>query len=142
VQVSLAKHSASQSTILGQDLQSGNVRAMQRPYTCMCRKIGEIVSNSKRGDLDWIEGRGCLQGGYKEEVCYSQGGEAVAQVAQRGDGCSADAQVRLDGALSTDRAVGVPAHCRQCNQMAFKDPFQLKQFYEAVMDLEWMLWCT
>jgi len=30
--------------------------------------------------------------------------------------------------MSTDGAVGVPVLCRQRDQMAFKDPFQLKQF--------------
>jgi len=30
------------------------------------------------------------------------------------------AKVRLDGALSTDRAVGVPLHCRELDQVAFK----------------------
>jgi len=38
-------------------------------------------------------------------------------------------RVRLDGALSTDAAVGVPAHCRGLEKMAFKGPFQLKPFY-------------
>ena len=49
-------------------------------------------------------------------------GDALAQVAQRGGG---DLQVRLEGALSTDGAVGVPVHCREWDQMAFKGPFQL-----------------
>ena len=31
----------------------------------------------------------------------------------------------LEG-LSADRAVGVPVHCREFDQMAFKGPFQLK----------------
>ena len=34
-------------------------------------------------------------------------------------------KVRLDGALSTDGAVGVPFHCRELDRMAFKGPFQL-----------------
>ena len=33
-------------------------------------------------------------------------------------------KVRLDGALSTDGAVGVPVHCREWDQMDFKGPFQ------------------
>ena len=36
------------------------------------------------------------------------------------------AKVRLDGALSTDGAVGVSVHCREWDQMAFKASFQLK----------------
>ena len=38
-------------------------------------------------------------------------------------------KVRLYGTLSTDAAVGVPAHCRGLEKMAFKGPFQLKPFY-------------
>ena len=34
------------------------------------------------------------------------------------------------GALSTDGAVGVPAHCRGLDQMAFKGPFQLEPFHD------------
>ena len=36
------------------------------------------------------------------------------------------AKVRLDGALSTDGAVGVPVQCRELGQMAFKGLFQLQ----------------
>ena len=39
----------------------------------------------------------------------------------------------LDGALSTDGAVGVPLHCRECNRMAFKCPCQLKRLYDKQM---------
>ena len=58
----------------------------------------------------------------------------MAQVAQRGDGCpiSGDSQGQAGGALSTDGAVGVPVHCREWDQMAFKGPFQLKPFYDSV----------
>ena len=38
----------------------------------------------------------------------------------------------LDGALSTDAAVGVPVLCRELDQVAFKGPFWLKQFYDSV----------
>ena len=41
-------------------------------------------------------------------------------------------RVRLDGALSTDRAVGVPVQCRELEQVAFKGPFQLKPFYDSL----------
>jgi len=52
--------------------------------------------------------------GYKEEVFYRDGGEALAQVAQRCGGCPVpgDTQGQSGRALSTDGAVGVPAHCR------------------------------
>ena len=36
------------------------------------------------------------------------------------------AKVRLDGAVSTDGAVGIPVQCRGVGQMAFQGPFQLK----------------
>ena len=48
------------------------------------------------------------------------------------------AKVRLDGALSTDGAVGVPAHCRQLDLVAFKGPFQLKPFYDSAF-YDWTL---
>lgn len=38
-----------------------------------------------------------------------------------------------DGALSTDGAVGASAHCGQLGPMAFKDPFQLKPFCDALI---------
>ena len=37
--------------------------------------------------------------------------------------------VRLDGALSTDGAVGVSAQCREWDHTAFRGPFQPKPFY-------------
>jgi len=36
-----------------------------------------------------------------------------------------------NGAVSTDGAVGVPAQCREWDQMAFRGPFQLKPFYDS-----------
>jgi len=42
-------------------------------------------------------------------------------------------QPRSGGALSTDGAVGAPVHCRGLDQMAFKDPFQLKCFNDSVI---------
>ena len=41
-------------------------------------------------------------------------------------------QVRLDGALSTDGAVGVSAHCRELDLMICKGLFQLKQFCDSM----------
>jgi len=69
--------------------------------------------------------------GYKEKGCYDNSGEAVAQVARRGGGAPSlqTAKVRLDGAVSTDGAVGVPVHCRGLDWMAFEGCYQLKQFY-------------
>ena len=36
--------------------------------------------------------------------------------------------IRLDRALSTDGALGVPIHCGEWDQMAFNGPFQLRKF--------------
>ena len=41
-------------------------------------------------------------------------------------------KVRLDGLWAPDGAVGVPVHCRGADQMAFKGPFQLKQFCDPM----------
>ena len=48
----------------------------------------------------------------------------VRQAVQRGGGAPSlqTAKVRLHSALSTDGAVGVPDHCREWEQMAFKVP--------------------
>lgn len=42
-------------------------------------------------------------------------------------------KVRVDGALGTDGAVGVPVHCREWDHMALKGPFQLKSFCVSVI---------
>ena len=50
-----------------------------------------------------------------EEGFYTKGGEALAQVAQRGGGCPVpgDAQGQAGrGSEHLDPAVGVPVHCR------------------------------
>ena len=37
------------------------------------------------------------------------------------------------GSEQPDVAVGVPVHCRELDQMAFKCPFQLKRFYDYMI---------
>lgn len=32
-----------------------------------------------------------------------------------------------------DQMVGIPVHCREVDQMAFKGPFQFKQFYDSMI---------
>ena len=51
----------------------------------------------------------------------------MARGAQRDGGATSlhTLKVRLDGALSTDGDVGVSAQCRECDQIAFRGPFQL-----------------
>ena len=62
------------------------------------------------------------------EPCVWQcsGGQraAIKQVAQRGGGAPSleTPKVSLDVTLSTEGAVGVPVHCRELDQMAFKVP--------------------
>jgi len=49
--------------------------------------------------------------GDKEEVFYSEGGEALEQVAQRGGGCCIPGQVGR-GSEQPGLVEDVPAHCR------------------------------
>lgn len=44
-------------------------------------------------------------------------------------------KVRMDGALRSDQAVAVPAHCRELNQVAVKGPFQLKPFFDSAVSV-------
>ena len=41
-------------------------------------------------------------------------------------------KVGLDGAVSTDGAVGVPVHCREWDQMAFKGFFPFEPLYDSM----------
>lgn len=42
-----------------------------------------------------------------------------------------DSPARLDRAVSTDGAVGIPVRCREWDQMALIGLFQLKRFYDS-----------
>ena len=71
-------------------------------------------------------GRDCA--GVREDLLENEmqlSGEAVAQVAQRGGHAPSlqTAKVKLDGAVSTDGAVGVPVQCRGLDWVAFTGPF-------------------
>ena len=59
---------------------------------------------------------------------FDKGGEALHRLCREvGDAPPLHTpKVRLDGAVSTDGAVGIPVHCRGLDQMAFKGPFHLK----------------
>jgi len=53
--------------------------------------------------------------GYKEEILYTEGGEAQAQVAQRGDRCPIPGNIPGQvgrGSEQPDPVEDVPAHCR------------------------------
>ena len=52
--------------------------------------------------------------GYMEEVFYSEGGEALEQVAQRRDGCPTHEDIQGQAewvSEQPDLDVGVPVHC-------------------------------
>ena len=59
---------------------------------------------------------------------FDKGGEALHRLCREvGDAPPLHTpKVRLDGAVSTDGAVGIPVHRRGSDQMAFKGPFHLK----------------
>ena len=59
----------------------------------------------------------------------------MAQGAQRGGGAPSlyTPTLRLDGALSTDGAVGVPLQSRELDQTAFKSLFHLKGVYDSIV---------
>ena len=67
------------------------------------------------------------------------GGEALAQVAQRGGRCSipedSQGQAGWDP-WAPDGAVGVPAQWSQLDWMACEFPFQHKQFYQSMEQAE------
>jgi len=56
------------------------------------------------------------EGGYKEEMFYNEGGETLAQVAQRGGRCPIPGNIQGQvgwGSEKPDRVEDVPAHCRR-----------------------------
>ena len=86
---------------------------------------GELVSN-------W---RGDIYTGYKEKGFYNEGGEALAQVAQRGSACpipgDSQGQARWGSEPLMELWVS-PLTAGELDQMAFKGPFQLKQFHNSM----------
>ena len=73
--------------------------------------------------------------GYKEEIFYSEGGETLAQVAQRGsDPIPGNIQGQVgQGSEQPDLVEDVPAHCRGAGLETSKGPFQPKSFYDSMM---------
>jgi len=69
-------------------------------------------------------------------VFYTEGGEALARVAQRGGGCPIPGNVQAQVGRSSERPGLVedgPAHSRGLDWMGFKGPFQPKVFYDSVI---------
>ena len=65
---------------------------------------------------------------YKEIVFYSEGGEALAQAAQRCDGCPVPGDIHGEarpGSGQPDLAVDIPIHSKGVGLDHFKCPFQL-----------------
>jgi len=65
---------------------------------------GKMVSSSKRF---WVR--------YKEKIFYSEGGEALEQVVQRGIRCSIPGDIQGQagpGSEQPDLAVDIPVSCR------------------------------
>jgi len=79
---------------------------------------------------------GEIQTGYKEDISYAEGGETLAQVAQRGGRCPSpgNTQGQVGWSLEQpDPGEDVPAHCRGLGWMASEGPFQPKAFYESMI---------
>ena len=78
---------------------------------------------------------GKIQTGYKEEDFYSKGGEALAQVAQRGAGCPVLEDIQGQAGWGSEHQIQLQASLSiagELYQMTFKGSFQLKQFYDSV----------
>jgi len=73
---------------------------------------------------------------WKEGILSGEGGEALAQAAQRSCGCpipeNAQGQVGR-GWEQPAQVADVPAHCRGLHWMPFKGPFQPKPFYDSTI---------
>jgi len=71
----------------------------------------------------------------KEEIFYSEGGEALEQAAQRGGGGPIPGNIQGQvgqGSEQLGLVEDVPAYCRGMAQATFKGPFQAKPFYDSV----------
>ena len=78
---------------------------------------------------------GQIQIGYKKEVFYNKGGEALEQVAQSGGGCSIPGDIQDQAGWGPEQlglVVMSPFIAGELGQMAFKGPLQLKQFYDSM----------
>ena len=104
------------------------------PFREAVRKKGtdSLARSVVTGQGKWFQTkRGENQIGHKEEVFYYKGVDALEQIARIGgeNPILRDIQSQVGwGSEQPNRAVGVPAHCRELDQITFKGPFHLKEF--------------
>ena len=82
---------------------------------------------------------GKIQIGYREEAFYSEDGEALEQVAQRGGGCPIPRDIQGQAGPGSELrglAVGAPLFiAEELNQVTFRGSFKLKQFYGSIFKI-------
>ena len=74
---------------------------------------------------------GKIQTGYKKNIFYDNGSEALEQVSQRGGACPVPGDIQGQAGRDSehpDQAVSLFI-AGELDKMAFKGPFQLKEFY-------------
>jgi len=74
--------------------------------------------------------------GYREELVYAEGGETLAQVAQRGGRCPIPGTIPGQvgwGSEHPDLVGDVPAHGRGLDWMALKGPFPTKPVCDSMI---------
>jgi len=97
---------------------------------CAGKKEGDgffsrVCCDSTRGDGFKLGGE--IKVGYKGEDFYNKGSEAPHRLPSEVVVPHPCRQPRSrDGAVSTDRAVGVPVHCKEWDHMVFRGPIQLR----------------
>ena len=73
--------------------------------------------------------RGEIYTGYKEEIFYDNGGEALEQIAQRSGGCPVPGDIQGQAGQGSEQpalVVALPVNCREVGLDDIKFPFQLQ----------------
>ena len=86
----------------------------------------EAIPSSKREEI---------QIAYKKIAFYCKGGEALAQVAQRGGGCPIPGDTQGQAGRGSEHLMELQVSlfiAEELDQMAFKDPFQLKPLCDSI----------
>ena len=84
-----------------------------------------------------VKGQGEVDSNYKRElqIGYKGGSEAVAQTAQRGGGCPIPGGTQHWAEWGSEQLMEVQVSlfiAWELDQIGFKGPFQLRQFYKSV----------